>query len=184
MHGLLLKLRAHNWVILALCAGMALAEETTMKLNADWSYVADTVMGGVSKGQLTEELVERQMAHRLTGEVSTDNNGGFIQMASDLADGDAFDASGWTGVEIDVIGNGEVYDLRLRTDQLTQPWQSFRTEFTATADWSTQRFPFTAFEPHRTEATFDPARLRRIGILAIGREFRADVAVAGLRLYR
>lgn len=39
-------------------------------------------------------------------------------------------------------------------------------------------------EAHKTDACFDPAHLRRIGILAIGREFQADVAIAGMRLYQ
>jgi hypothetical protein len=45
------------------------------------------------------------------------------------------------------------------------------------------RLPFTAFEAHRTEASFDPSHLRRMGVLAIGREFHADVSVAAIRLY-
>jgi hypothetical protein len=77
-----------------------------------------------------------------------------------------------------------VYDLRLRTDQLTRPWQSFRAAFTAPARWTTIRIPFSDVLPHRTEAQFDPARLRRAGILAIGRVFDADIAISGIRLYR
>lgn len=105
-------------------------------------------------------------------------------MAFDLSgDGKTFDASGWVGIELNVRGNKEIYEIRLRTDQLSRPWQSFRAEFVAPVDWTTLRFPFADFEPHKTEAKFDPARLRRIGVLAIGREFEADVAVTAVRLY-
>ncbi|WP_367179864.1 CIA30 family protein [uncultured Tateyamaria sp.] len=121
---------------------------------------------------------------RLTGDVSLDNNGGFVQIAFDLADGEVFDASGYTGIALNVLGNGETYDLRLRTDALTRPWQSFRTEFVAPDTWTTIELPFSVFEAHRTDATFDPARLRRIGILAIGREMQADIAVSDVRLTR
>ncbi len=155
-----------------------------MELTPKWEYVADTVMGGVSTGQIAHETVDGRKATRLTGAVSLDNNGGFVQMAFDLkADGSTFDASPFTGIEFEVRGNDESYDLRLRTDQLRRPWHSFRTEIFATPEWQTLRIPFTAFEPHRTDVTFDPARLRRIGILAIGRVFDADVAVAGIRFY-
>ena len=154
-----------------------------MQIDANWEYVADTVMGGVSRGRIAREEVAGRMATRLTGQVSLDNNGGFVQMACDLRpDGGAMDASGFTALEIDVFGNDETYDLRLRTDQLSRPWQSFRLDFRAPAEWTTQRFAFDAFEAHRTDASFDPTRLRRIGLLAIGREFAADVAIAGLRL--
>lgn len=153
-------------------------------LKPDWDYVADTVMGGVSTGQSRNQVVQGRTAVRLTGTVSLENNGGFVQIAFDLAGGGTFDAGGFTGIELDVAGNGETYDLRLRTDALTRPWQSFRTEFTAPGQWTTVQLPFSAFRAHRTDAEFDPARLRRIGILAIGREMQADIAVSGVRLYR
>lgn len=161
-------------------AGPVAAEEAQMELSPQWEYVADTVMGGVSTGQVTQREIAGREAMRLTGAVSTQNNGGFIQMAFDQR----VDARGWTGIEIDVIGNGETYDLRLRTDQMTRPWQSFRMSFTTSESWRSVRLPFADFEANRIEALFDPAQLRRIGVLAVGREFDADVAVGGLRLYR
>lgn len=151
-----------------------------MTLHPDWEYVADGVMGGVSSGQMRRETVEGRAAARLIGTVSLDNNGGFIQMAFDVT---GLDASGWTGIELDVIGNGEVYDLRLRTQDLTRPWQSYRTEFVAPRSWETVKLPFAAFDAHRTDAPLALQRLRRVGVLAIGRVFDADVAVAGVRLY-
>lgn len=156
-----------------------------MDIDPHWEYVADQVMGGVSEGHLHEELFRGRMASVLRGDVSIANNGGFIQMASDLrSNGASFDASTWDGLELDVCGNGEHYDIRLRTDQLTRPWQSFRTEIPTMHDWQTIRIGFDTFTSHKTDATFDPQQLRRIGVLAIGREFHALIAVAGLRFYR
>lgn len=156
-----------------------------MDLNPDWEYVADTVMGGVSDGTAARVHVQGRHAMRLTGSVSTDNNGGFIQMAFDLSPGGGpVDASGWQGIELDVRGNGEEYDVRLRTEQLSRPWQSFRASIRADHAWTTVRISFDDFAPHRTDVAFDPAYLRRIGILAVGRDFTADVAVSGIRLYR
>lgn len=156
-----------------------------MNLELDWTYVADDVMGGVSRGQACAAVIDGRPAMRLTGDVSLDNDGGFIQMASDLTtDGSALDASGFTGLEIDLIGNGETYDLRLRTTDLTRPWQSYQADITAPTAWTTHRIAFATFEAHRTDAPFRATQLRRIGILAIGRVFHADVAVSSLRLYR
>ena len=42
----------------------------------NWAYLADTVMGGVSRGGAEFSAG----ALRLTGQVSTKNNGGFIQV--------------------------------------------------------------------------------------------------------
>ena len=156
-----------------------------MQINPNWEFVADTVMGGVSVGQITQEMVGGRPATRLTGQVSLENNGGFVQMAFDLrSDGGVLDASNYIGIELEVYGNAEEYDLRLRTDALTRPWQSFRTDFRATPAWRNLKIPFDQMVPHKTDALFDPARLRRVGILAIGRVFEADLAVAGVRFYR
>lgn len=156
-----------------------------MQLNPQWEYVSDQVMGGVSHGSLTRTVNSGSTVYRLRGSVSLENNGGFVQMAFDLAgDGASFDASAWTGVAFDVCGNGEDYDVRLRTAQLTRPWQSFRTSIQAPADWTVVRLPFTEFEPHRTDARFDPRTLRRVGLLGIGRVFDADISVRSVALFR
>lgn len=156
-----------------------------MILNPTWEYVSDQVMGGVSDGALSVTSQEGQAVARLTGRVSLENNGGFVQMAFDVAsDGAVLDASPWAGLEITLRGNGEIYDIRLRTAQLARPWQSFRAQVTASPSWQDARLPFEAFEAHRTDSAFDPATLRRIGILAIGKVFDADISVAQVRLFR
>lgn len=167
-----------------LVATPVIAGETMMELNPDWEYVADTVMGGVSSGQVTQENVEGRDAVRLTGDVSLENNGGFIQMAADLADSGVLDASGWAGVEVDLRGAGAGYELRLRTDQLARPWQSYRAIIAPNGEWETLRFGWEDFEARKTDVPFDPSRLRRLGILAIGAEMQADIAVSGIRFYK
>ena len=156
----------------------------TQQITPGWEFVPDAVMGGLSRGQISQEPVKGAPATRLTGEVSLENNGGFLQMAFDFAaGGGAFDASAWTGIKIDVCGNGERYDLRLRTTDLEKPWQSFRSAFTAPAEWTTLEFAFADLEAHRTDADFDPKALRRSGIVAVGRAFKVDVAVRDLWSY-
>lgn len=149
-----------------------------------WEVISDTVMGGRSAATLHREAVMGRMALRLQGEVSLENNGGFVQMALDLVPGGgAADASAWTGIEIDVTGNGEIYGMHLRTTAVTRPWQSWRQEFRAGPDWRQLRLPFAGFAPHRIDAALDPAALRRIGLVAIGRAFRADLSLGAIRFY-
>jgi hypothetical protein len=81
-------------------------------------------------------------------------------------------------------GNGERYSVHLRTPDNVRPWQSYRAHFTAGADWETIQLPFEGFAPHRLDALLDTTRLRRIGLVAIGRAFRADLAVCELGFYR
>ena len=149
-----------------------------------WQLVTDAVMGGVSQGTMTRETIDGRDAVRMRGDVSTENNGGFIQIAMDLmVDDRAIDASAFTGVAIDVCGNGERYDARLRSLDATRPQQSWRAEFVAERTWQTIELPFVDFVPHRIEIPLDVTRLRRIGLVAIGREFAADLAVARLAFY-
>ncbi|MEP3676133.1 CIA30 family protein [Sulfitobacter sp.] len=173
-----------QWIgTLLFAAQGVMAQEQKMELTPEWEYVADTVMGGVSSGGIAAVQIAGREAMALRGTVSLDNNGGFIQMAFDLDEGRVLDASGYAGIEIDVAGNGATYELRLRTDQLARPWQSYRAEFQTSADWQTLRLPWTSFVQNKTDVTFDPARLRRIGVLAYGVEMQAYVAVAGVRFY-
>lgn len=152
--------------------------------GADWELLSDRVMGGVSAGTLTREMVAGRPANRLRGEVSLANNGGFLQMALDLdRTGAPVHCGAFSGIAIEVFGNGEDYGLHLRTAGLTRPWQSYRQGFRAGGEWHTIRLPFTGFEAHRTELPFDPAQLRRIGLVAIGRAFTADLAVASVSFY-
>lgn len=152
--------------------------------GATWQFVSDGVMGGVSKGTVTREMVGNRSALRMRGSVSLDNNGGFIQMALDLSpDGAFFDASAFTGIEIDVTGNSELYNLHVRTSDLNRPWQSYRHSLTVGDAWTTHRLPFARFEAYRTQIKFNPAKLRRVGIVAIGRAFEADISLGGIRFY-
>lgn len=152
--------------------------------NTNWQFVSDSVMGGVSKGAITREKVNGRNALRMQGFVSLENNGGFIQAALDVSpNGANFDASAFTGIEIDVSGNGERYNLHLRTSDFTRPWQSYRHGFKAGKTWTTVRLPFDSFDAYRTDMPFNPARLRRIGIVAIGRAFNADIAIGRIGFY-
>jgi hypothetical protein len=149
-----------------------------------WRLVTDAVMGGVSEGTLTHGGVLGREAARLRGLVSTANNGGFIQIALDLdPDQNWLDASAFSGIALDVTGNGEEYGAHLRTTAMSRPQQSYRQGFVATAQWQTIRLPFSDFTPHRIEKPLDVARLRRIGLVAIGRQFEADLAIARLAFY-
>ena len=153
--------------------------------GASWEYVADRVMGGVSNGSMSRETVAGRPAIRMQGDVSLDNNGGFIQVALDLApEGKSINASGWRGIALDVYGNEQEYNVHLRTDDVRRPWQSYRCSFSASASWETLLLPFVEFTPYRIDAPLDLKTLRRIGIVAIGRVFTADIAIGGVRLYK
>jgi hypothetical protein len=149
-----------------------------------WRLVTDAVMGGLSRAAITKETIEGREAIRMRGEVSTDNNGGFIQIALDLApELGSYDASVFTGLEMDVLGNHESYGVHLRSTEIARPQQSYRQSFVTAPEWRTLQLPFVQFAPHRIDIPLDTRRLSRIGLVAIGREFTADLAVARLAFY-
>lgn len=149
-----------------------------------WRFVADTVMGGISSGSIGRSEVDGKTALTLQGNVSLENNGGFIQMALPLAEaGRTFDASQASGIELTVLGNNQDYSLHLRTDALDRPWQSYRQTFTAKPTWRTIRLPFEDFDAYRTEHALDLRRLVRLGVVAIGREFEANLALSRISFY-
>jgi hypothetical protein len=151
-------------------------------IGSRWQLFTDRVMGGISNGTMVREMVDGRPAIHMRGDVSLENNGGFVQIALDLAPGgDAVDASAWRGIELDVFGSGEDYGVHLRTEDLTRPWQSYRQSFRAEPRWQTIQLAFQDFVPYRTDTPFNVRRLRRIGVVAIGRAFSADLAVGGLR---
>lgn len=150
-----------------------------------WRGFSDRVMGGISRQAIAATAIDGRSCLRLTGQVRLENNGGFIQMALDLAAaGETLDASAFAGVLLVVHGNGEHYGVHLRTSDCQRPWQSYRAGFTAAPAWRDIRIPFDQFAPHRLPQPMDVRRLRRIGIVAIGRAFSADLAVSMVALYR
>lgn len=153
-------------------------------MGTRWDLVSDRVMGGVSDGTLVAEEIAGRMARHMMGAVSLENDGGFLQMTLDLRpDGSAMDTGSFAGIEIDVRGNGADYNLHLRTTDVARPWQSYRLSFPTGADWATHRLAFADLEPHRIEAEFDAGTLRRIGLVAIGSEMWADLAMARMAFY-
>ena len=152
--------------------------------GSGWVLISDRVMGGVSAGTMRREVVQGREAIHMQGEVSLENNGGFLQVALDLGDaGGEVDARHWDGIRLDVLGNDQIYNLHLRTSDIHRPWESYRQSFSAPSHWTTVKLPFSGFTPHRTECPLNAARLRRVGIVAIGREFEADISIADIRFY-
>lgn len=147
-----------------------------------WSYVADGVMGGVSQGQAEMVQTEDGAAVRLTGDVSTDNNGGFIQVRQRLDGGWPAEAEGLT---ISAKGNDETYYVFVRTSGLARVWYYYSFPFEAGQDWAETEMPFAAFEASNADMPqqMDPGDVISIGIVAYGRDHEADVTVRSIGLF-
>ncbi len=154
-----------------------MTEDFTAAPETRWDYVADTVMGGVSSGGAVFETKGGIHFVHLTGEVSTRNNGGFIQVRTRLSDPLPEDAG---TVTLRVRGNGERYFVHLRTSGSRVPWHYYQAEFPTTPAWQDVRIPMSAFKPSNAALrdTVQPGTITSLGIVAYGRDHRADVSVA------
>jgi len=153
-------------------------------LGGTWRMVTDGVMGGVSSGELSLDTIDNKACLRLRGDVRLENNGGFIQAALDVEDTEAADATNYDGLLLAVYGNNQEYNLHLRTGDVWLPWQSYRASFHAPDRWQTLRLPFSEFTGYRIGKKLDLKRLERIGLVAIGRAFTADLCIGELAFYR
>lgn len=141
-----------------------------------WSFVSDQVMGGVSEGTATIGSLEAETFVHLTGDVSTDNNGGFIQVRRDLAPL----PEALTEIMLRVKGDGQTYFINLRTTDTRRPWHSYRTSFETNGGWQNIILKLADFSPtgRGFDTPLDITKTRSIGLMAYGRDHVADLRVA------
>jgi hypothetical protein len=160
------------------------AAEPYILEGAGWRGFSDQVMGGVSSARMDRDTVASKNCARLTGTVTRESNGGFIQMALYFgADEAELDGSACSGIELQVFGNNEDYNVHIRTADCGWYDESYRHTFFAKPEWQSVRIPFSEFEANSVKAPLNSARINRIAILGWMREFQADIALARISLY-
>ncbi len=157
-------------------------ENFELQPETRWRFFTDGVMGGVSTGQVTFLKEGNQTYAHMTGNVSTENNGGFIQMRMDLPDGAPEDA---TGVRLIVRGNHQTYFVHLRTSGTVLPWQYYQAGFNVTGEWGEVHLPFNAFKRsgRLLRAVPRAVSLKSIAVVAYGRDHKADIDVREVGFY-
>ncbi len=147
--------------------------------RADWDCFSDKVMGGVSEGSASVVSQEDRNFFRLEGDVSTENNGGFIQCRANVN----LKTKGLNGIRIEVKGNGDEYYVHLRVPRML-PWNYYSAKFYASEEWQTIDLPLSSFEYSRNPSKkFKSSKISTIGIVAYGKDFYAEVDLAQLEIY-
>ena len=151
--------------------------------NAKWCFVTDKVMGGISEGSLDFKKDNEIYFYRMTGQLSLENNGGFIQFRTKI-DNHPKEKS-YKGVRLRVRGNNNEYTVHIRTKYLLLPWQYYESAFQATDQWTTIELPFSSFKKSNfyQPSSVSSQDIKTIGIVAIGREFEAQIDLASIELY-
>lgn len=161
-------------------------EDGQAKLPAGggWRGFSDRVMGGISNAEFVQAEIAGKDSLHLTGNVTRESNGGFIQMAYYFGNNNAsFDASAYRGVAMLVYGNNEEYNVHLRTKDCRWYDESYRFTFFAKDEWQRVQVPWDSFKGNGVATPLDSSTLQRIAILGWMREFDADIALAELSLY-
>lgn len=147
-----------------------------------WRFIADTVMGGISTGTVSFLAENKDTYARMTGNVSTQNNGGFIQFRMKLP---SPLPKSVVGLRLVVRGNDQKYFMHLRTTGTFLPWQYYQAGFEVSRYWSEVRLPFEAFKASGNflRAVPQPESLKSVGIVAFGRDHEAEIEVREVGYY-
>jgi hypothetical protein len=147
-----------------------------------WRFFTDAVMGGVSSGQLNFDRDDHRFWARMTGTVSTANNGGFIQMQTRLQTPFPL---GNGGVRLVARGDGQGYFIHLRCTGASTPTAFHRAGFAVTPEWREITLPFNEFTPanRSVPALCEGTGIATVAVVAYGKNFQADVSVSEIGSY-
>lgn len=148
------------------------------KTAGKWRIVNDVVMGGVSKSNMS--LNEAGFAN-FSGTLSPDNNGGFASVRANL---DEKGLNDYLGVIIKAKGDGNIYNLRFRTNQ-NYDGVAYQAKFKSDKnEWKEIKIPFEDFQPTfrgrfvANQPKLESENIQQIGILIADEqwgEFEMDV---------
>ena len=148
-------------------------------VRANWSAISDQVMGGISEVNFYELEENGRKFYRLEGDVSTKNNGGFIQSRV----GVYLNSNDFEGIRLKIRGNNNEYFVHLRAPRM-MPWNYYYAEFYASNEWQIIELPLSSFKYSRNQKQgLDFKTIRSIGLVAYGKDFTAQLDIANIELY-
>ena len=146
-----------------------------------WEFVSDKVMGGVSEGKFEILRNKKNNFLRLSGVVSTENNGGFIQVRSNIDIGRV----NFKGIRIRAKGLPSEYFVHIRTSFLLLPWQYYSGKFVVSEVWEDHEILFQNFEKSNfyQPSLFSSSDIKSIGFVAFGKNFEAQLDILKAELF-
>ena len=148
----------------------------TFQNSEKWSFITDQVMGGVSSGNLEFLRIENKLVAHITGKISTENRGGFIQIRRKLQN---INLENSKFIDITAKGNNQKYFVHLRTTGAIMPWQYYQIDFNVNSEFKVFRLPIENFNRSSSflSSKIKPKNIKSIGIVAFGRNHIADLFV-------
>ena len=151
--------------------------------SQQWNFITDQVMGGLSTGKFIVEKVDGVMCYRMTGDVSTKNNGGFIQIRAKL--NPEINSKEYDGVYLKVYKKEKNYNLHLRTGLTLAPWQYYSYTFVTTKNWIEIRAPFKQFKKSNfyQPKSILGQNIKSVGLVAGFDNFKSDICLSEIGFY-
>ena len=155
-------------------------DEKKIRLE-DWKFFSDQVMGGVSEGKTSLKKDKNKLFLRLEGNVSTKNNGWFIQVRKEYQIKD----NKYKGIRLKARGIESEYYIHIRTKKLFLPWQYYAGKFFVSKEWTNLEIRFDDFvksnfyQPQK----FTPSEIKSIAFVAFGKDFNAQLDIIEAELF-
>ena len=141
-----------------------------------WQFISDQVMGGLSSGKVEFFNDKNDLYARLTGNVSTENKGGFIQIRRKL---EKLNLEGSKFIEIIAKGNNQNYFIHLRSSGTFLPWQYYQISFKVLNNFKKFKLPINEFKRSSflLSKNINTKNITSVGIVAFGRDHSADIYI-------
>ena len=148
-----------------------------------WLFITDGVMGGLSEGKVRIDKIQNISCYRMTGDVTTENNGGFIQIRALVSPN--IHINKFKGIYIKVFGNNKKYNLFIRTGLTLAPWQYYSFSFFSSNGWTEIKAPFVEFKKSNF---YQPKKLlnqkiKSIGLVAAFDDFKSDICLSEIGFF-
>jgi hypothetical protein len=142
-----------------------------------WQGVTDQVMGGVSNLAIRHS----DGVFYMSGNVSTDNNGGFVRLSNRIN----INSNDFKGIKFKAKGNNETYEIHVTLKGLKiPPWSYFSQAFDVNNDWQEYEIFFKDLKRGSgfSAAPMKAKNIRDLSIAGYGRDFKVDLAIKEISL--
>jgi monofunctional biosynthetic peptidoglycan transglycosylase len=151
--------------------------------SGEWRTINDVVMGGVSVSQFE---MNADITAKFSGTVSPDNYGGFASARASLKN----EFQDFKGALIRVKGDGNIYNLRFRTDN-NYDGISYQAKFkTEAGEWKEYKIPLSDVKPTFRGMTLsdkpelESKDIKQIGLLIADKQFgKFELNIDWIKLY-
>ena len=142
-----------------------------------WQGVTDRVMGGVSNLAIRHS----DGVFYMSGNVSTDNNGGFVRLSNRIN----INSNDFKGIKFKAKGNNETYEIHVTLKGLKiPPWSYLSQVFDVNDDWQEYEIFFKDLKRSSgfSAAPMKAKNIRDLSIAGYGRDFKVDLAIKEISL--